>query len=271
MQLKSKGLTTDLLLGKHMSRISVFDDHIVVDTPDNPKFFWGNYLIFRDSPKLDLIPYYISCFEKHFKNNPNISHIAFTWDDTDCFVDNEFAAKFADLGFEIDTTTIMTAQDISPDTIKLNGIEVRKITSNLDWVKILRLQTSIQNNFDPNKIYKMLEKTSEQYRFLIESNNGEWFGAFQGDRLVGDLGIIFDDHVARFQSVETHPDFRQQGICKALVHTAIKYVRECKGNIVFVIEAETGGLAERIYQGFGFTKTENLAAACSYDHSNWKI
>lgn len=270
MKLKSKGLTTDILLGKHVSRVTVFDDHIVVETPDNPKFFWGNYLIFKGSPKLTSITHYMDCFEQHFKNNRNIGHIALTWDDINCVISSELAAKFAELEFEIDTTSVMTIQNISPKLIKLNGIKVRKITSKLDWKKAQQLQTSIHNDFDPNQIYKMLEKRFEQYRHLIGSNNGEWFGAFRGDQLVGDLGIMFDDHVARFQNVKTHPDFRQQGICKALVNAAIGHVQKRVGNIIFVIEAESSGLTERIYQGFGFTKSENLAAVCRYDHNSWK-
>ncbi len=51
----------------------------------------------------------------------------------------------------------------------------------------------MHNDFDPDETYEMLEKRFEQYRCLIESGNGEWFGAFQGDRLVGDLGIIFNE------------------------------------------------------------------------------
>lgn len=60
----------------------------------------------------------------------------------------------------------------------------------------------------------------EQYRSMAEAKKGHWFGAFLNGKLIGDLGVFFEEHVGRYQSVGTHPDFRRKGVCGNLIYQA---------------------------------------------------
>ena len=46
MEIRSLGLRTDLvLLRLGGSVVEHHDDHVVVRTPDNPTYWWGNFLL----------------------------------------------------------------------------------------------------------------------------------------------------------------------------------------------------------------------------------
>jgi predicted GNAT family acetyltransferase len=55
-------------------------------------------------------------------------------------------------------------------------------------------------------------------RVLTEAGHGFWFGAFTGGTLVAQLGLnTGEGGLARYQSVETHPAARRQGLAGNLV------------------------------------------------------
>ena len=85
---------------------------------------------------------------------------------------------------------------------------------------------------------------------------GHWYGAYLHDQLVGDLGIFFEQSIGRFQNVETHPDYRRQGICSTLVYECSKIAFETYGVQTLVMEADANYHAARIYESVGFQKTE---------------
>ena len=69
---------------------------------------------------------------------------------------------------------------------------------------------------------------------------------------------IFVTHagIARYQSVETHPEHRRQGLAAAVVHAAGEHALATYGIEVLVIAADTDGDAIRIYRSLGFTDAE---------------
>jgi ribosomal protein S18 acetylase RimI-like enzyme len=91
---------------------------------------------------------------------------------------------------------------------------------------------------------------------MVSAGLGAWFGTFVGDRLVGDLGIFCSGELARYQSVQTHPDFRRRGIAGALVYQAAIYALEDHNLETLVIVAEADSPAQRLYQSIGFQFTE---------------
>jgi ribosomal protein S18 acetylase RimI-like enzyme len=90
----------------------------------------------------------------------------------------------------------------------------------------------------------------------IRRSVGETIGAFQADRLVGDLGVFVVDGVGRFQSVGTHPDFRRRGVCGALVHEAALHALAESGAGVLVMRADADYHAAGIYESVGFVPAE---------------
>ena len=95
-------------------------------------------------------------------------------------------------------------------------------------------------------------------RRLTQAGTGAWFGAFDGGRLVAQLGL-FDvgDGYARYQHVETDPAARRRGLAGTLVWRAGRYGREALGASALVIVADPMDTAIRVYRSCGFTGLES--------------
>src|SRR5699024_2959554 len=94
-------------------------------------------------------------------------------------------------------------------------------------------------------------------RALVESGHGRWFGAFDGGRLVSQLGLLdAGDGIARFQSVETDPAHRRRGLAGTLVHHASRCGLDEWGVRLLVMVAEPNGPAIELYRRLGYVATE---------------
>jgi ribosomal protein S18 acetylase RimI-like enzyme len=72
-----------------------------------------------------------------------------------------------------------------------------------------------------------------------------------------DLGIVrAGAGLARYRSVETHPDFRRRGLARAMVATAGAYALEHLGVRTLVIVADPGYHAIELYRSVGFSDVE---------------
>jgi len=74
--------------------------------------------------------------------------------------------------------------------------------------------------------------------------------------LIADLGIFCNAELGRYQSVQTHPEFRRRGIAGALVYNAAFYALDRFNLETLVIVAEKDSPAMRLYQSIGFQFTE---------------
>ena len=93
------------------------------------------------------------------------------------------------------------------------------------------------------------------------AGHGSWFGAFTDGRLVAQLGICSAGRgIARYQSVETHPAARGQGLAGTLVYEAGRHAMAELAASTLVIVAESGHQAERVYRSVGFEASEDAVS-----------
>jgi len=96
-----------------------------------------------------------------------------------------------------------------------------------------------------------IENPDETFNLLKQYDD-----AMKLAQLVGDLGIFCDRELGRYQSVQTHPDFRKRGIAGNLVYQAGVYAYENHDVERLVIVAEADSPAQRLYHSIGFQFTE---------------
>jgi len=97
-------------------------------------------------------------------------------------------------------------------------------------------------------------------RRLVESGFSARFGAFVEGRLRAGLGIVLGGSgQARYQTVETHPRWRGQGLAGTLVYEAGIWA-DHNGARSIVIVAEPAGAAIRVYRSLGFSAREQQVA-----------
>ncbi|MEU8223051.1 GNAT family N-acetyltransferase [Kribbella sp. NPDC048915] len=249
--MKSLGFQTDLLL-LELSGSSVQDtgEYVVVRTPANPGFWWGNFLLYRTNFGPGDAQRRIEDFRREF---PDAQHVALGIDSTD----GEIGAveEVAAAGFDIGRDVVMTADHVVPPPHPNEQATYRFLSSDEDWEQVYRLSLACAE-LEVDAAYEdFTRRNLLRQRALVEVGHGSWFGAFDGDRLQSSLGLMFDGNgLARFQSVQTFPDDRGQGLAGTLVHHASMYGLTRAKTLVMV--ADPDYLAIRIYRNVGFSDTE---------------
>jgi ribosomal protein S18 acetylase RimI-like enzyme len=254
MRLESPGLTTDLdLLRLQGSTETDHGDHLVERTDANPTFWRGNFVLVPTAARADEVDRWVARFEDEF---PDAQHraVAFAHDggDTDAW-----AAHGWDVEGDVDlaTTELPTAADAADGIPALSaGSKLRVLTSDDDWEQSAQVgaRDTPEEQRDPRLVFERRRVTAQ--RGLVDSGRAQWFGAFDGDRLVARLGIVRLGDLARYQDVVTLESHRRRGLAGALVRAAGEWAFEDPAVGRLVIVAEDGGPAIGLYQRAGFAE-----------------
>lgn len=247
MEIKSIGLKTNLFMSSLLGDIYDRGDYIVVKTPVNPTFHWGNFIVFPSSPKNDDYKKWIQIFKSEFKNIQSVKHMLFVWDDPSGKAGE--IQEFIYNGFEESRGVYLSAEEVISPQYPNNKINIRVIDSDSDWIKLLESHPE-----------EYLQNQLIQQRKWINKGAGYFFGAFYKEELVADLGIFFEDGVGRFQNVSTKEAYRRQGICGTLVHHAANYAFKRHKAKRLIMEADEDYIAARIYESVGFKAIEKSMA-----------
>ncbi|PIE12074.1 MAG: GNAT family N-acetyltransferase [Rhodobacterales bacterium] len=250
MTLRSLGIASDILVGGTSQVIESHTDRMVLRTPEQPSYWFGNCVTFRGySGDKDAD---ISQFRADF---PQAPHICIQWDVPD--LDADLSEWGAD-GFQIDDTDVLVLDRLIRFPMP-EGIAVRRVERAADWAQVADLQhrTGVEEDGHPEAAHlDYVERRFDAHRAASGAGRAKWFGAFDGDLLVADMGLYSDGKIARFQSVETRPSHRGRGICAALVGEVA--ARAVAVHVVMI--ADRNGAPGRIYRRCGFRPSERLMA-----------
>ena len=251
MDVRSLGFRTDLaLLTASGSVVEDRGTHLVVRTPANPTYFWGNFLLLAEPPALGGEREVVGAFRTEF---PQAEHVSIGIDTAD--LAEESRAAFEAAGLSIDVAAVMTASGLTPP--REVDAEVRPLASEEDWESRAQLSHALYSGTDPDASIAFARRRNDQERALVAAGRGERFGVLVDGEVVSTAGIFrTEDGVARFQSVETHPEHRRRGLAGAVVHAAGRHALDHLGVGTLVIVADTEEDAIRVYRRLGFTETE---------------
>ena len=226
------------------------DGYLVIRSPDNPAFWWGNFLLLAAPPEPGSAASWLATFGAEF---PEAKHVALGVDSTTPEV--LVPADFLDAGLLPERASVMIAARVrEPDWLN-HDAEVRALVSDDDWVQSVEL--SIRCAEDETVDRDFLDRRAAARRSVTEQGHGAWFGAFHDGRLVAQLGLFGTDvGLARFQSVETDPAARRRGLAGTLLWHAGRYGLETLGAKILVIVADPAAEAIRLYRSVGFTDAE---------------
>jgi ribosomal protein S18 acetylase RimI-like enzyme len=145
-----------------------------------------------------------------------------------------------------------------------NACEIRPFTAD-DWPSWIKLQyannaVQAQQEDDRDGGYThYVHGKAGEYRRMIEAGLGEWFGAFVDGELASSMGLFVWGKLGRFQSVDTHPDFRRRGLAGTLVYEVAQTGFNEMGAETLVMCADPDYVAIKIYESVGFEAVEELA------------
>jgi ribosomal protein S18 acetylase RimI-like enzyme len=262
MKIQSLGYATSLAVISYTGKITEHSDYWVAQSTGNPDYHWGNLLLMKKAPVEGDFDAWNALFEREFMHQPLVKHRTFGWDTVDGAMGN--TTKFVEAGFVPELSTVLAADREWIRATKSANAEctVRALASDGDWSQALENQIACREAaFDEEDYRRFKVAQMREYRSICESGKGSWFGAFLGDRLAADLGIIFCwDGLARYQQVGTHPEFRRRGLCEALV---AKSAALCPAEMKrFVMVADPGYHAIKVYEKAGFREEEKQVGLC---------
>lgn len=255
MHIKSKGFLTNLIFSRFSGSVTDKGSYTLIQTPSNPGYHWGNYIIFDRPPRRGDLKEWTHLFDREFPYYREPHHYVFAWEPNQ-HSDGEYQ-EFLGAGFETDSAVVLTTEKLNPPPHLNKNVHVKKIMSDHEWNQVVELQNLCADPKYVNEYYcEFKQRQMDQYREMSKAGRGFWFGGYFGDKLVGDLGIFYEDGIGRYQSVGTHPDHRRQGICGTLVYQTGRAALNEFGLQSLVMEADPDYHAARIYESVGFQRNE---------------
>lgn len=259
MNISSLAYKTDLaLLTLGGSSIEDRGDHLVVRTPDNPGHWWGNFLLLAQVPSRGWANPWLDRFSSEF---PHARHVALGFDGTGGGVQE--LAEFESLGLRAEAQAVLTATGVHPPRTDNRDAEYRALSSDGDWWQSVELRVRCMDpGLNPGSYRDFATAKVGANRQLVQAGRGRWFGAFVDGRLVCQMGLFAAGAgLARFQSVETDPEHRRQGLAGSLVYEVSRYGLGELGARTLVMVADPGYFAIDLYRSVGFEDTETQLQA----------
>jgi ribosomal protein S18 acetylase RimI-like enzyme len=247
MKVASLGFGTDLMV-RRLEGSAVRDegDHIIVRTPANPDYYWGNFVLAGAEPSNH--QRWLAVFAREF---PDATHMAIGLDGIQPAGELLAGYRAAGLAAEVSNVLVTTGMDAP-----VPGADCRPLHSDEDWAQVLDVSLNCADR-DTEQHRLFLRRRVGQRRELCRSNLAVWFGAVVDGRVRAALGLVSDGNgLARYQDVETHANYRRRGLARSLVATAGRYGLDELGARRLVIVADPGYHAIDLYRSLGFTDAD---------------
>lgn len=247
---RSPGFATDLaLLGFQGSTVEEREGYLVVRTPANPTYHWGNCLILDRAPEPGSLASWVATFDREHRG---AGHVAIGIDDPATSID---ATEAAAARLEAERDVVLTASTLEAPA-EIDGIELRALDTGRDeaWADLVTMEVGSYDGPDPDGHALFLTRRYAGHRQLVETGRGAWFAAYLPDgRPVSSLGVFaVSDGLARYQDVMTDVGHRRRGIAAALLRYAGRWALDRDDVRSLVIVADPEGPAIGVYRRAGF-------------------
>ncbi len=266
MKVRSLAYRTDLFFPAFDGQILDRGDYLVVRTPSNPTFYWGNFLLFARPPQSGDDRRWRDLFAREIGTPPEVQHVALGWDSPEGEAGE--IQPFLQAGFEASFDLVLTSSQPRRPARPAAGIIVGPLASDEDWAAAQELDVLCRGPGHDEAGYRLFRRrAADRYRRMAAAGRGDWYGAFDGQRLVGALGLFHQDGIGRYQSVTTHPDFRRRGVASIMVYEAGRHAIARYGLQTLVIVAEQESSASRLYAAVGFASSEKSVGLVWWEHA----
>lgn len=244
--------------------------YLAVRTPSVPDYWYGNCLAMPGLPAAGDLARWEALFERE---HPGAEHRVFLLDAPEGAAEpHPGLAAFVAAGYELSAHDVLATEAIRRPAPLNEEFDYRPLLTDGEWAAVFEASLAT-NAGQPGYTRGFLERKFKAVRSAVEGGHGAWWAAWAprsespGDELpVANLGLFWGGGLARFQDVETHPDFRRRGICRSLVYSACASIIDAGGEAgrrsgapplatLFVIKPEDEAV-RRIYESVGFSFSE---------------
>jgi GNAT superfamily N-acetyltransferase len=252
------GWHTDFIVDRFDAQIIERDDCLVVRTPHNPTYYWGNCLHTPELPRDDEIDHWLARFEAEITSRqPASSHVAIG---SIAPYAGERRPGWQARGFEL----ILQAMLVLPDRTALRlpsraargQVRLRPLDLPRDSEALIEVEMTDAAGFEPAGYRAYLRDQHARFARMQAAGLLQWFGLECDGALAATCGLLRDEPrpgaAGRYQRVVTHSAWRRRGLASALVHAVARHAFEPWGVAALYIAADPEDAAIGIYRSLGF-------------------
>jgi len=254
------GWTTDVAVLEHGgSTVDDRGDHLVVRSPHNPYFHWGNFVLVTDVAAVDDARRWARVFSDAF---PRADYVAIGLPVA------PDPGPWQAAGITLGTNDVLSTTSLPMLRPLPEGYAVRPLAGDDDWehVVVADLGENAESaHEDPVGFERFARARVATRRALAGRGVARYLGVFAAGTLAAELGIVVCGETARYQDVRTAPGHRRRGLAGHLLGAAARWAADA-GCSRWVIVADAGGPAGRLYRSIGFVedaRTIEAYRACS--------
>ena len=239
------GWATDLaILQLSGSVLEDEGDHVVVRSPRNPRFHWGNCLFVTDRDTVGDADRWVATFRSAFPDA--------TWTAIGLIEMPEHPDPWSERGLTVELHDVLTTSTVPRQTPLANGYSVRRL-SGTDWARSEARMVSGHHGANENldAYAQFAAAQTRTRRELSDRDVAAYFGAFAGEALVAELGIVRCGGSARYQSVGTDEGHRRRGLASHLLGVAARWAADAGFDLLVIVYVATYP-AGAVYRGVGF-------------------
>jgi len=266
----SLGFKSEYIISQLECELIERDDYIVMRTPANPIYYFGNLLALKTPLQNNTKKQWSAIFQNEFADMPEVTHETYSWVQPNADLTESIKA-FTDANYEYEEMHILSMPLTKFRTpTKLNEqVAIRELSSDADWQQWLNLSIAEQKgDHSSESLKKYLTGKLINYQNLSAHGHGQYMGAFIGDELIGYAGLYHLDDIARFQNVHVIPEYENQKIAKTIL---TRLISDLSSNVeTLVIVADEHYHATFLYQSLGFKVTEREGSLCWWPERNRK-
>ncbi len=250
------GWATDIAVLELMgSTVDDCSDHLVVRTPANPLFHWGNCIFVTDADSVDDADRWVGTFAAAvpYADWVAVGLIRMPSDET----------GWTRHGLELELDDVLATATMPQQTPLPDGYTVHALVTGEDWEQFVARDIAVNEETDRHgreAHERFARARSRSYREMSEQGQAMFVGAFCADQLVGELGIVRCAETARYQTVGTDPGHRGRGVCSHLLGVAAAWAMEW-GCRQWVIVTGATNPAGRVYRRAGFDPVAPIVTA----------
>lgn len=255
----SAGWRTDLIAHRVDGLVLERPDCIVLRTPSQPNYYWGNALVLPQPPADGELAHWLARFSEEVgQHDPAIRHVAIGINVAPRADANSLpawrAAGFA--LFETETLRLRRGGLQAPRRAPRGEVVFREADLAREAEAFVDLQCVDPEGYEPAG-YR-LHRTLQMQRLaaMQQAGTGTWFGVWCDGVLAADCGLLRAGALGRFQHVGTHPAWRRRGLCSHLVHRVSAWGFSQWGLQELVMCADPNDVAIGIYESLGYRREE---------------
>lgn len=265
MDVVSLALRTDLAVAALDGTVDDRGDHVAVATPDQPHFYWGNYLVIAPPPTPATATAWLT--RAAAARCAGAAHVALAIDARDGALAPAVTAALVAAGATVETMIAMTCD--RPLTAPAPaGVELRRFDRPSDWDALFALSITIDPDTPAMRTF-LTQRIAARARAAARGAV-RWWGAFADGALVASAGVVPLADCARYQDVQTHAAWRRRGVASAVLAAIADEVREggrdrggggatenslADARLVLVV-GEDNAAARAAYQRLGFVERD---------------